>query len=128
MEFGSAILADIWGFYMASDAATFDEKTAALRGKFERLEAELGDGPYFAGDRFSLVDAVFAPVFRYFDVFDRIADFGILSGLPKLAGWRRNLAARRSVVSAVAPDYAARLEGFIQAKSGHLARHLPLAA
>jgi glutathione S-transferase len=128
MEFGSTILADIWGFYTASDAAVFDQKTAALRSKFERLEAELGDGPYFAGARFSLVDAVFAPVFRYFDVFDRIAEFGILSGLPKVAGWRSNLASRRSVIAAVSADYPARLEAFIAGKGGHLARHMRLAA
>ncbi len=128
MEFGSTILADIWAFYTAADAATFDAKTAALRTKFERLEAELGDGPYFAGQRFSLVDAVFAPVFRYFDVFDRIAEFGILSGLPKIAGWRANLAARRSVIAAVSPDYPARLQAFIASKGGHLAQHLRLAA
>ncbi len=128
MEFGSTILADLWGFYTAADAATFDAKTLALRTKFERLEAELGDGPYFAGERFSLVDTVFAPVFRYFDVFDRIGDFGILSGLPRLAAWRANLAARPSVASAVTPQYPARLEAFIQAKGGHLARQIPLAA
>ncbi|MDQ3558014.1 MAG: glutathione S-transferase family protein [Pseudomonadota bacterium] len=128
MEFGSTILADLWGFYTAADAATFDAKTLALRTKFERLEAELGGGPYFAGERFSLVDAVFAPVFRYFDVFDRIGDFGILSGLPRLAAWRANLAATPSVASAVTPSYPARLEAFIRAKGGHLARQIPLAA
>lgn len=128
MEFGSTILADLWGFYTAADAGSFHEKTMALRTKFERLEAELGEGPYFADGRFSLVDAVFAPVFRYFDVFDRIAEFGILSGLPKVAGWRSNLASRRSVMAAVSPDYPAQLEAFIATKGGHLARHLRLAA
>ena len=39
-------------------------------------------GPWFAGAAFSLVDAVFAPVFRYFDVFDTIADLGIFTGTP----------------------------------------------
>ena len=48
---------------------------------------------------FSLVDAAFGPVFRYFDAFDRIADFGILGGKPKVAAWRRALAARPSVVA-----------------------------
>src|SRR6185312_836330 len=48
-----------------------------------------------------LVDAVFGPVFRYFDVFDEIGDFRILTGKPKLARWRGTLAARPSVKSAV---------------------------
>ena len=53
--------------------------------------------PWFDGENFSLVDAVFGPVFRYFDVFDDIGDFGILAGKPKLARWRAALAARPSV-------------------------------
>ena len=53
--------------------------------------------PWFDGENFSLVDAVFGPVFRYFDVFDEIGDFGILAGKPKLARWRDSLAARPSV-------------------------------
>ena len=40
-------------------------------GDIATVEAALGDWPFFSGADFSLVDAVFAPVFRYFDVFDR---------------------------------------------------------
>ena len=57
----------------APDAAAFANKTAALTNKVAQIEQRLGEGPYFAGDRFSLVDAAFAPAFRYFDVFDTIA-------------------------------------------------------
>ena len=67
-------------------------KAAQLEAKFARLEARIV-GPWFDGEKFSLVDAVFGPVFRYFDVFDEIGDFGILDGKPRLASWRENLAA-----------------------------------
>lgn len=120
MEFGSGMLADIWGFYVAADAATMEAKRAVLREKFERLESALGSGPYFAGDGFSLVDAVFAPVFRYWDVFDRIADFGVMNDLPRIAAWRRALAERPSVRSAVGPDYGERLWRFVREREGHL--------
>jgi glutathione S-transferase len=121
IEFGSSILADLWGFYTAPDAESFAGKTAALEAKFARLEARLAEGPFFEGARFSLVDAVFGPVFRYFDVFDGIADFGILAGKPKLLAWRRALAARPSVRAAVAADYPDRLRRFIRGKGSHLA-------
>ncbi len=42
----------------------------------------MAPGPFFAGSRFSLVDAAFGPVFRYFDVFDTFTDLGILTGRP----------------------------------------------
>src|SRR5436853_470323 len=57
IEFASATLNDIWGFYGATDEPTFAAKAKALAGKFETLERRLGDGPYFVGDKFSLVDA-----------------------------------------------------------------------
>ena len=125
MEFGSAVLNDIWGFYTAPDAAAFEAKAKSLTEKFARLEAVLGErpdsgGPYFAGAAFSLVDACFAPVFRYFDAFDRIGDFGILADCPRIAAWRAALARRPSVAAAVAPDFQPRLEDFFRARRGFL--------
>src|SRR5262249_8055954 len=113
IEFASATLNDIWGFYTAPDEAAFAAKAKTLVGKFETVERRVGGGPFFAGDRFSLVDAAFGPVLRYFDVFDRIGEFGILSGKPRVAAWREALAARPSVRGAVAPDYEARLWTFL---------------
>lgn len=120
IEFASAILGDIYALETTPDAALFEAKRTALAAKFQRLDATLGDGPFFAGTRFSLVDAAFGPVFRYFDVFDTIADFGILTGKPKVATWRRALAARPSVQSAVTLDYPARLRRFLDAQPSHL--------
>ena len=120
IEFGSAVLSDIAGFYAAEDEATFKAKAAQLAARFARLEARVKAGPWFDGENFSLVDAVFGPVFRYFDVFDEIDDFGILSNKPKLARWRKSLAARPSVRSAVSADYPALLRDFIDRRNSWL--------
>lgn len=120
MEFGSSILSDIAGLYSAPDAPSFAAKVGMLRAKFERLEAELGNGPWFAGPRFGLVDAVFGPVFRYFDVFDRIGAFGVLDGLPRIALWRVALSGRPSVVNATVGEYPALLEAFLHRKGSYL--------
>jgi glutathione S-transferase len=120
IEFGSSILGDIWGFETAKDAPSAAGKAADLAAKFARIEAGLGAGPYFAGARFSLVDAVFGAIFRYFDVFDSIADYGIFAATPKVRAWRAALAARPSIAGAVAPDYARRLRAFLQHHDAHL--------
>lgn len=122
MEFGSAMLGDIWGLETTQDPQVFEQKRQAVAAKAARLEDSLGEGPFFAGPAFSLVDAVFGPVFRYFDVFDGIADTGVFAELPKLQAWRRALAARPSVRDAVAPDYAERLRGFLDRHDAHLLR------
>lgn len=113
IEFASSILGDIAGFYAAKDQVLFESKTNSLRDKFVRLEDQLDEGPYFAGSQFSLVDAAYGTVFRYFDSFDRIDDFGILADLPKLAQWRQVLTDRPSVKAAVSDDYNALLWAFL---------------
>jgi glutathione S-transferase len=120
IEFASSILADIYAIETTPDAAAFETKRQALAQKFARLEQTLGPGPFFAGSRFSLVDAAFGPVFRYFDTFDAITDLGILTAKPKVGAWRRALADRPSVRSAVAADYPERLWRFLDAQDSHL--------
>jgi glutathione S-transferase len=124
IEFGSAILNAIGRFYSGSNEAAFRTESKALAAMFDRLEAELADrtspGPWFAGDYFSLVDAVYGPIFRYFDTFDRIGDFGILDGKPLVQAWREALSARQSLKQAVDPDYPQRLEAFLRAKASYL--------
>jgi glutathione S-transferase len=120
MEFGSAILSDVWGLETAREEATYLAKREALATKFTRMDAALADGPFFSGERFSLVDAVFAPIFRYFDVFDAIADTSAFDGLEKVQAWRRVLAGRDSVVNAVTSDYAQRLHAFLREHDAYL--------
>ena len=125
MEFGSAMLSGIAVLYSAADEAALQRAYAALRSRFEQLEAALGgreeEGPWFAGRRFGLVDAVFGPVFRYFDV---IPPEALFDALPRVQAWRERLAGRPSVREAVAPGYAERLRGFLLERGGALSRRL----
>jgi glutathione S-transferase len=128
MEFGSAMLNQIAGFYNAADEPALQAQVAALRDRLLRLEGALDQAPYFAGSRFSVVDAVFAPVMRYFDVFDQVADFGFWGAVPRVCRWRQALAARASVVTAVGPDYPAQLRRFIESRPSALARRCKVAS
>ncbi|MBL8359701.1 MAG: glutathione S-transferase family protein [Rubrivivax sp.] len=124
MEFGSALLNAIGAFYNAPDEAALEVRVTDIRARFTQLEAELGDGPYFAGPAFGMVDAAFAPAFRYFDTFDRIGDFGFWTGVPKVQRWREALAVRPSVAAAVSPTYGERLQGFLLARGSSLSRRI----
>lgn len=121
MEFGSSILNDIWILETTKDRAAFDARVGLLKEKFARIEAQLGAGSWFAGEKFSIVDAVFAPAFRYFDTFDAVSDLGVFDGLPKARAWRQALAARPSVIDAVVSDYPERLRAFLERQSGVMA-------
>ena len=122
IEFGSAVLNDIAGFYGAPDEAVFKARTSQLQQRFARLESRVAAAPWFDGEHFSLVDAVYGPVFRYFDVFDEIADFGILAHKPKLLRWRNLLATRPSVRTAVRAEYPALLRDFLERRNSWISR------
>jgi len=128
IEFGSAVLNDIGALYNAPDASALASRRDALAARFQRLEAALPDaGRGFAGAAFSIVDAVYAPVFRYFDVFETFTDLGTFDATPKVRAWRRALGQRASVRDAVAPDYPARLRAFLRARGSALGALVPAA-
>jgi glutathione S-transferase len=127
VEFGSQLLNGIGAFYGAPDAARLEAERAALAVRFAQVEAALGAGPFFAGEAFSIVDATFAPVFRYFDVFDRIADFGIFEDLLRVRAWRTALASRLSVRRAVDPRYPELLTRFLERRGSALSQRMAAA-
>lgn len=124
IEFASATLNSIAGFYNAADEQTLTVKTAELQARFAQLEARLANGPYFSGEHFSLVDAAFAPVFRYMDVFEQIADFGFFANQSRLRAWRKALQIRPSVQSAATGNYPALLYAFLRARGSALSRRM----
>lgn len=127
IEFASQILNGIGALYNAKDDTGFLAASEALRAKFSHLEDEIEPaGPYFAGEAFSLVDAAFAPVFRYFDVFEGFVDLGILDGLPRIRHWRRELAGRPSVREAVRADYPELLRAFLANRNSWMSQLLDL--
>jgi glutathione S-transferase len=124
MEFGSAVLNGIAAFYGAPDEASLLARRDELLQRFATLEAALGEGPWFDGERFSIVDAVFGPAFRYFDTFERIGDFAFFAATPKLGGWRGRLKQRASVRDAVAADYDVRLLAFLRRRGSALSARI----
>jgi glutathione S-transferase len=119
MAFGSSLLDAIAAYYNAPDAQALAERRAAIVERFARIESELdAQGPWFAGARFGLVDAVFAPALRYFDTFETLGEGGWFDALPRVTRWRAALAARPSVRDAVDPGYPGRLRAFLLARAG----------
>jgi glutathione S-transferase len=121
MEFGSALLNAIAVFYNAPDEPALLRAAQDIHRRFRQVEDVLHAPPYFDGECFSIVDAVFAPVFRYLDVFERIGDFGMLDGLPRVQAWRAALALRPSVQAAVSPRYPELLMAFLARRGSALA-------
>ncbi|MGV8838938.1 MAG: glutathione S-transferase family protein [Bauldia sp.] len=126
MEFGSSLLTDLYVIQSAKDGETFHAKAKLFAEKLARVGEVLSPtGPFFAGEAFSLVDAVFAPAFRIVEAMATIAGVDLLPPLPRIATWRDALLARPSVIAAVPDDYLGRMEAFLRGQDGYL---LPRAA
>ena len=121
IEFASQAQAEAWQFLHARDSATADAKRTAFRERLGKLESEIGAGPFFDGSAFGMVDAVYAPLFRYFESIDATVAHQIFDGLPRISAWREALEARSSVRDAVVEDYADRFQTHLRQQGALIA-------
>lgn len=119
IEFASGMLVEIAGLYGAPDETAFNRKAETLRQRFGQLQQTIS-GPWFAGERFGLVDAAFGPLLRYLDAFERLIGLDLIAGHGAVTAWRRELARRPSVAAAIDRGYPARLEAFLRARQSWL--------
>ncbi len=131
IEFSTGLLNQIGKLYNTNSKEEFEKIQRNLAEQFSRVDQVLNNrqvkqalGPYFNGEYFSLVDAVFAPVFRYFEVFEQFVDISCFKGLDTVQDWRKNLAQRPSVQKAVSEDYHQALIEFVKKKDGYLAKKI----
>jgi glutathione S-transferase len=120
IEFGSGIFMGMYEFFSVPTEEAFEQKRQTLVEKFNWVERSLTAAPYFAGTRFSMVDATYAPIFRYFDAVDQIADFGVFANAPKVMDWRQALRDRPSIQPAFAENYSHQLITLLKQRHSYL--------
>lgn len=116
IEFGSNLLFEQFKVVMAQDEEAYVQQCEVLGGLFARLVQEVGEGPYFMGDQFTLLDAAYAPLFMRFEILKKHRD-DLVDLMPtKLNDWGKALLARDSVKASVVDDFEQRFIGFGQSK------------
>ncbi|MGF1467527.1 MAG: glutathione S-transferase family protein [Sandaracinaceae bacterium] len=105
IEYASAVLGEIWRMQVQKTEDDTKQHAATVRSRLERLEAELGEGPYFAGATLSLVDAATAPALQRAAWIDELRpELGLLRDLPKVEAWRQALFARPAYRESLVPE------------------------
>ena len=122
IEFGSSILSKISSLYNAKEATHFQAIHAEIQGKFQHIEGELNGGAFFSKEEFHLIDAVYGPIFRYFDVFDTFVSLNTFNNLPKCRLWREGLKQRGSIQKSVSTDYPTRLIEFLLHRESYISQ------
>ncbi len=120
IEYSSGLLGDIFMMSIQPDEAAFNARRDVLAAKFDLLERTIAGTPWFGGTTFRMVDALYAPAFRYFDAIDRYVDHGLFRGRPRLSAWRQALAARPSVQGSVNADHVERYTETQRARTSFL--------
>ena len=96
-------------YYTKSEAELRDglQRAPAVVEKLERALAEErgNDGPYFNGDRLSLVDAAYAPFLQRFTFVEDKLRTGLLAGFPLVSAWRDALLASDVIRGSVPANF-----------------------
>jgi len=105
IEFGNEILSTTYDFFNTDDPKKFKHLKNTLIDHFEVLEDEISDGNYFNGADFSMIDAVYAPIFRFHQKIASFKDFGIFEDSENIKAWGDRLLERPSVIKSVPESY-----------------------
>lgn len=92
----------VTGCAYSDNQAEYDKAVAKIPTAFERLEKALekqGNGPFFNGAKYSLVDAAYAPFLQRYFYLDRIKKLGQIEKYPRLKAWAEALMKRPSTHS-----------------------------
>lgn len=126
IELGSGILNNIAALYNTKNEESLYKNLTEIQRKFQSIEKVIYGTPFFSGAKFHLIDAVYGPIFRYFDVFDSFTDFDTFANLPKCQQWRDALRQRRSIQTAVADNYSALLIQFLKDRDSYISQLIPV--
>lgn len=125
IEFGNDILSQHHALISARDETAWAGAQTQFAQRLHTLEAQLGAGPYFAGARFGMVDAVYAPIFRFASHLQQLFGLELIpADTPKVRKWAADLLARPAVKSAVPASFREDYLGLITRLQGLLAQQL----
>ena len=93
----------------ATSREAMEEGIANVPKALARLEGALAkrgnDGPYFNGDKLSLVDAAYGPMLQRFRLVENVLQTGVLNDFPLLKAWSDALLANETVTGAVPENF-----------------------
>jgi len=109
--------------YYAKADADVDAGVAAAREVLARFEDHIR-GPFFAGERFGIVDVATAPAFYRMSILEARTDIRFFDQVPSVAAWRARLVERRSIREGAPADLADMMVTRLRKEAGPLASRL----
>jgi glutathione S-transferase len=108
IEFSANLIIFNYRLCLSKDKTQFSALVEEQNQAYQTLEKNLGDGPYFNGKDFSLVDAAFSPTFiRANMLLQPRTDQDLYEGCPKVKAYAETLLAHPAVQKSIRPDFEA---------------------
>lgn len=106
IEFGSTIFVESYKHLCAKDEEGSLAAQQEIINKLKAVEQYLGEGPWFNGQNYSLVDVSFAPFFaRAIMLSIPACGVDLFAETPKVAAWGQRLVERQAVKDSLPDDY-----------------------
>ncbi len=122
MEFCSDMIMTQHGMFTAKEQQGFEEKRDELKDSLKRLDTVVAEsGSFFAGEEFSLVDTVYAPLFIRLKIVEAIKPLDL--DIPeRIQTWADALLARESVKNSMDEDFQPNFKKYFRGEKGYLFR------
>ena len=126
IDFGSNLTLDFSGLIHAINAEKFNKQFNLVENEIDWLEQKLGEGPYFNGEKFSLVDIAYAPLFMRMQLLKLDEKFYPMSQYPKISKWAKQLLAIKVLPVSVVGDFETVFFDHIRNKAPYAAEQFAL--
>lgn len=124
IELISSIIMSFGGYYYAPDEGVMEDRIKTVNDRLARLEGALGDGPFFNGEQFSLVDAAAAPLFSRMNLLNGYHELNLLQPFAKLTAWSNALLARPAVQAVATEVFQQDCIDALRKKDTYIGRYL----
>ncbi len=119
IQFGEQCIFDLHNVIVADEEAAFEQSHELALANLRKLEAILGEGPYFNGAEFSLVDCAYAPLWMRYDILNARHRLFDRDEFPRISAWADTVLAMDAVTGSVVEDFEPLLIQFIGKKGAY---------
>jgi len=106
----------------SSDKETLLERNDNLNKAFEKVEKQLGDGPFFNGNQLGNVDIAWLPLLHRAQIVKEHSGYDLLAKYPKVRSWQIAIAETGIAPKSVSGDFEDRFADFYLSDKTFLGR------
>ena len=110
------------GAQRSPDEDILQQRNAKLAQAFDRMEAQLGEGPYFGGEEIGMVDIAWLPLLHRADIVFKHSGYDFVGERPRLKAWQGRLLTGDLAARSVAPDFLEAFSAFYLSDETFLGR------